>query len=89
VRPAFVDAGFTSIAARTPRIVTTRTSLFDEAGCHQGNTISEKTKEIYFRADGWTGDIRLNGRALLAFWRELIWRRFVRAGAMSLRGALS
>jgi hypothetical protein len=31
-----------------PRIVTTRTSLFDEAGCRQMITNSEKKKQKYF-----------------------------------------
>jgi hypothetical protein len=48
-----------STAARTPRIVTTRTPLFDEAGWHQEATNFGKRKADYFLRLIWTTQITL------------------------------
>jgi hypothetical protein len=52
------------------RIVTTRTPLFDEAGCRQQTTLSEKTKEKYFRPKALKLPIALTGRRKFPFPRK-------------------
>ena len=49
-----------STATRTPRIVTTRTPLFDEAGWREDGLICGKCETVYFRRTIWTAQITLN-----------------------------
>jgi hypothetical protein len=71
-RPAISRArnAIASTAARTPRIVTTRTSLFDEAGWREEDTIYREGKVEYFWHRIWTTQITLNRLVKLASARE-------------------